>query len=152
MYKMLMKFFRFCGEKNRKKFYRSVVLGVLEALCSSMKIAAAYFAIKAVLEGDFSFGAFAVVIGLMLISTIGKTIITRFSQMLQTEGGYDTCAKKRIEIAEHMRYLPMGYFNENSLGQITSVATNVMENLEKTGYDCKYYQIFEGHLHARERT
>ena len=48
MYKMLMKFFRFCGEKNRKKFYRSVVLGVLEALCSSMKIAAAYFAIKAV--------------------------------------------------------------------------------------------------------
>ena len=75
MYKMLMKFFRFCGEKNRKKFYRSVVLGVLEALCSSMKIAAAYFAIKAVLEGDFSFGAFALVIGLMLISTIGKTII-----------------------------------------------------------------------------
>ena len=29
-----------------------------------------------------------------------------------------------------MRYLPMGYFNENSLGQITSVTTNVMENLE----------------------
>ena len=50
--------------------------------------------------------------------------------MLQTEGGYDTCAKKRVEIAEHMRYLPMGYFNANSLGQITSVTTNVMENLE----------------------
>ena len=29
-----------------------------------------------------------------------------------------------------MRYLPMGYFNENSLGQITSVTTNVMESLE----------------------
>ena len=29
-----------------------------------------------------------------------------------------------------MRYLPMGYFNKNSLGQITSVTTNVMENLE----------------------
>ena len=50
--------------------------------------------------------------------------------MLQTEAGYDTCARKRVEIAEHMRYLPMGYFNENSLGQITSVTTNVMENLE----------------------
>ena len=129
MYKMLMKFFRFCGEKNRKKFYRSVVLGVLEALCSSMKIAAAYFAIKAVLEGDFSFGAFALVIGLMLISTIGKTIITRFSQMLQTEGGYDTCAMKRIEIAEHLRYLPMGYFNDTSLGHITSVTTNTLEQM-----------------------
>lgn len=50
--------------------------------------------------------------------------------MLQTEGGYDTCARKRVEIAEHMRYLPMGYFNEKSLGQITSVTTNVMQNLE----------------------
>lgn len=50
--------------------------------------------------------------------------------MLQTEGGYETCAGKRVEIAEHMRYLPMGYFNEKSLGQITSVTTNVMENLE----------------------
>ena len=36
---------------------------------------------------------------------------------------------KRIEIAEHMRYLPMGYFNQNSLGQITNITTNTMEQL-----------------------
>ena len=50
--------------------------------------------------------------------------------MLQTEAGYDTCARKRVEIAEHLRYLPMGYFNQNSLGQISSVATNTMQMLE----------------------
>lgn len=48
---------------------------------------------------------------------------------MQTEGGYSTAAGKRVEIAEHLRYLPMGYFNENSLGTITSVTTNTMENL-----------------------
>lgn len=53
--------------------------------------------------------------------------------MLQTEAGYGTAANKRIEIAEHMRYLPMGYFNENSLGYITSVTTNIMENLSDVG-------------------
>ena len=42
---------------------------------------------------------------------------------------YYTAAGKRVEIAEHMRYLPMGYFNQNSLGQITSVTTNTMEQL-----------------------
>ncbi len=42
---------------------------------------------------------------------------------------YGTCADKRIEIAEHLKYLPMGYFNRNSLGYITSVATNSMEAL-----------------------
>lgn len=42
---------------------------------------------------------------------------------------YYTAAGKHVEIAEHMRYLPMGYFNQNSLGQITSVTTNTMEQL-----------------------
>ena len=64
------------------------------------------------------------------ISILGAGLIKSKAIMLQTEGGYDTCAKKRVEIAEHMRYLPMGYFNANSIGQITSVTTNVMENLE----------------------
>ena len=50
--------------------------------------------------------------------------------MIRPAAGYDTCAPKRVDIAEHMRYLPMGYCNENPLGQITSVTTNVMENLE----------------------
>ena len=27
------------------------------------------------------------------------------------------------------RYLPMGYFNENSLGEITTITTNIMEQL-----------------------
>ena len=127
MLKMVKKFFGFCNEKNRRKFYKSAVLGVIEALFTAMKIPAAYFAIKAVLEDKIDTSAILTVIGFMLISTLGKAFINRFSMMLQTEGGYDTCALKRIEIGEHLRYLPMGYFNDTSLGHITSVTTNTME-------------------------
>ena len=49
--------------------------------------------------------------------------------MLQTRAGYRACANKRIEIAEHLRYLPMGWFNDNSLGEVTAVTTNTMENM-----------------------
>ena len=49
--------------------------------------------------------------------------------MLQTEGGYNASAFTRIKIAEHLRYLPMGYFNSNSIGEISSVTTNTMEAL-----------------------
>ena len=49
--------------------------------------------------------------------------------MLQCDGGYGSTCEKRIEIAEHLRYVPMGYFNANSLGYITSVTTNTMEQL-----------------------
>ena len=127
MLKMVKKFFNFCRKKNRNKFYISAVLGVIEAMFTAMKIPAAFFAIKAVLENNIDLNAILLVVGLMLISTLGKMCINRFSAMLQTEAGYDTCAQKRIEIGEHLRYLPMGYFNDTSLGHITSVTTNTME-------------------------
>lgn len=129
MLEMLKKFFDFCNKKNRDKFYAAVILGVLDALFGAMKIPAAFFAITAVLDGDINAGSFMTVIGFMFVSTIGKMIVNRFSQMLQTEGGYDTCAQKRIEIGEHLRYLPMGYFNDTSLGHITSVTTNTLEQM-----------------------
>ncbi len=127
MLKLVKKFFDFCSRKNRVKFYKSAALGVIEALFTAMKIPAAFFAVKAVVERNIDTRAIITVVVLMLVSTLGKTVINRFSAMLQTEAGYDTCALKRIEIGEHLRYLPMGYFNDTSLGHITSVTTNTME-------------------------
>ena len=129
MFVMIKKFFDFCSEKNKKKLYISIVLGVLDAMCAAMKIPAAFYAIKAVLDENINTQSILIAVGFMLISTVGKTIVNRYSQMLQTEAGYDTCALKRIEIGEHLRYLPMGYFNDNSLGHITSVTTNTMEQM-----------------------
>lgn len=129
MLKMVEKFFDFCSKKNRNKFYKSIILGVMEAIFTAMKIPAAFFAIKAVLDNKIDTTAMLTVIGFMLVSTFGKMVVNRFSAMLQTEAGYDTCAQKRIEIGEHLRYLPMGYFNDTSLGHITSVTTNTMEQV-----------------------
>ena len=106
-----------------------MILGVIDAMFTAMKIPAAFFAIKAVLENNIDTRAILTVMGLMAVSTVGKMMVTRFSSMLQTEAGYDTCALKRIEIGEHLRYLPMGYFNDTSLGHITSVTTNTMEQV-----------------------
>ncbi len=127
MLKIIKEFFDFCNEKNRRKFHVSIVLGILDALLGAMRIPAAYFAMEAAITKHVTANTFYIVMGLMLISTLGKMVINRFSNMLQTEAGYDTCAGKRIEIGEHLRYLPMGYFNDTSLGHITSVTTNMLE-------------------------
>ena len=129
MLKILKKFFDFCSEKNRKKFYVSIALGVLAALFSALKIPAIGVLLTAILDGKIKDTAMGASFGIMLISVIGTSVIKYKSTMLQTEAGYGTCADKRMEIAEHMRYLPMGYFSETSLGYITSVTTNTMENL-----------------------
>lgn len=40
------------------------------------------------------------------------------------------CAEKRMELAQHFRYLPMGYYSARSIGEVMSVTTNTMQNLE----------------------
>ena len=130
MLKTIRKFFAFCGEENRRKFTASIWLAVLQAFFEALKIPAIAAMIRALLRGSVETKDILLSFAIMFVSIVGAGLIKSRSVMLQTEGGYDTCARKRVEIAEHMRYLPMGYFNENSLGQITSVTTNVMENLE----------------------
>ena len=130
MIKVIRKFFAFCGEENRHKFITSIWLSVLQAVFEALKIPAIAAMVRALVRGNVETKDILLSLGIMLVSIIGSGLIKAKATMLQTEGGYDTCAKKRVEIAEHMRYLPMGYFNDNSLGQITSVTTNVMESLE----------------------
>lgn len=129
MLDILKKFFDFCDEKDRRKFHISVFLGVAAALFAALKIPAVGVMIRAVIDGNVTSKAIILSLGIMLVSVIGSSLLKYNATALQTEAGYSTAANKRVQIAEHLRYLPMGYFNENSLGTITSVTTNTMENL-----------------------
>ena len=129
MIQIFRRFFDFCGETNKRKFTTSIFLGVLKALFEAMKIPAIAVTLQGVLSGNLTMQHILLSFGIMLVSIAGNAFANYRSTMLQCEAGYGTCANKRIEIAEHLKYLPMGYFNQNSLGYITSVATNSMEAL-----------------------
>lgn len=129
MIQIFRRFFDFCGETNKRKFTKSIFLGVLKALFEALKIPAIAVTLQGVLSGNLTAQHILLSLGIMLFSIAGNAFANYRSTMLQCEAGYGTCADKRIEIAEHLKYLPMGYFNRNSLGYITSVATNSMEAL-----------------------
>ena len=126
---ILRKFFAFCGEAERRKFYRSIALGVAAALFSAGKLPAIGITLRAMLAGNVTGGTILASLGVMLLSVLGAALCKSRATALQTEAGYGTTAQKRLAIAERLRYLPMGYFNANSLGAITSVTTNTMDNL-----------------------
>ena len=129
MLQTLRKFFAFCGAENRKMFITSIWLGVVSAICSAMRIPAAAIVIQALLNRNVTMRTLWTSLCMIVISLIITIIINMRATMLQTRAGYRACANKRIEIAEHLRYLPMGWFNDNSLGEVTAVTTNTMENM-----------------------
>ena len=66
------------------------------------------------------------VIGVMLVSVAGRTACSYWSTNAETETGYFMVAEKRVHIGDRLRYIPMGYFNDNSLGNITAVVTTTL--------------------------
>lgn len=129
MFDILKRFFDFCNARERREFYISIVLGVAAALISALKLPAIAVMLKAILAGSLTGRTILSSFIIMLISVVGSSLLKYCATALQTDAGYSTTANKRVEIAEHLRYLPMGYFNRNSIGAITSVTTNTMDNL-----------------------
>ena len=129
MIEILLKFIRFSDKENGDKFKLSIVLGVIEALAVAMKIPAIMYIMIGLLNKEpmekYIYGSLLI----MVISISIGVFCKKYSTVLQTKGGYNASAFTRIKIAKHLRYLPMGYFNSNSIGEISSVTTNTMEIL-----------------------
>ena len=129
MFKTLKQFFDFCNKEDRNKLYLAIALGVVKAFFAALRIPAIAVVVQGLIDGALTMEHFWKALGIMVISVLGQILINLKTTMLQCEAGYHSCANKRIEIAEHLRYLPMGFFNRNSLGAITNVTTNTMESL-----------------------
>lgn len=131
MIEALKKIWQFAGEE-RKNINRSVAISFLNAVFHMFEIWAIYFVIVALTGGESSAKPAWTSLGLIVASILGSAVTRYFSQLQQTHAGYFMVANKRIAIGNQLKSVPMGYFNDNSLGEITGVATTVMDNLENT--------------------
>ena len=129
MFTTLKRFFAFCNAEDRKKLYLAIGLGTVKAIFAALRISAIGVIVMGILDRNMTNKNVWIAVAILAASVLGQLFINLKTTMLQTEAGYHSCSNKRIEIAEHLRYLPMGYFNDNSLGHITSVTTNTMEAL-----------------------
>ena len=104
MFGILAKFFRFSGRENGNKFKLSIVIGLIEALASAMKIPAIMYILIGLLSGKPTGKYIGGSVAIMVLAIVVDVICKRYSTVLQTEGGYNASAFMRIKIAEHLRY------------------------------------------------
>ena len=108
MLRILKRFFDFCGAENKKKFYKALFLGVVFALLEAVKIPAILLLIDGAIKQNVTESLIVLCLGMLVASLAAASVVKYQITMLQCEAGYYTACGKRIEIAEHMRYLPMG--------------------------------------------
>lgn len=129
MIEAFRKIWRFAG-KETKNINRSVAMSFLNALLQMFQVAAIYFVVLALTDGEKSSMTAWIALGCELIAVFGGAVTASLSKMRQTHAGYFMAADRRISIADRLKSVPMGFFNENSLGQLSGVCTTVVGSIE----------------------
>ena len=129
MIEAFRKIWRFAGIE-RANINKSVAVKFLNALFHMLEVSAIYFVIVALTEGETGNHAAWTALAFMAVSIIGNAVTTAFSKNQQTHAGYFMAANERIKIGNLLKGVPMGFFNENSLGEVTGVCTTVLGNIE----------------------
>ena len=62
---------------------------------------------------------------------LAQTLVHFLSDKLQSAAGFMIFANKRMELGNHLRKLPMGYFTAGNLGKINSVLSSDMAFIEE---------------------
>ena len=132
MIAVLKRIWRFAGEEQGN-IGKSMALGFFFAVFHMFQVAAIYVVVLALVGGSKDPAPAWQALGLLLASILGRAVLNRFSQLQQTHAGYFMVADKRISIGDKLKRVPMGYFNDQSLGELTGITTTVLDEVESTG-------------------
>ena len=129
MIEAFRKIWLFAGDE-RKNINRSVAVSFINAVLQMFQVAAIYLVITALTGGGHSGKTAWLALACELISIFGSAVAASISKLYQTHAGYFMAAGRRISIADRMKSVPMGFFNDNSLGQVSGVCTTVVSSIE----------------------
>lgn len=111
---------------------KSLAVGFLYAIFHMLQVGAICQVILALTGEGQSENTALTALTLLAASILGRTVCNYFSQLQLTHAGYFMVGNKRVSIGGRLKSVPMGYFNDNSLGEITGITTTVLEEVETT--------------------
>ena len=150
MTKMIKRLLKFSGGK-RNDLIASFVFSLLDSVFEMLPIMAILTVLSGLLTvaegGVMAASTIWASLGIMVISIAGRIFFNNLSCVKRTLGSFAMCAQKRLEIGEHMKRVPMGYFSENRLGEIAAAATTTLGDIENNAVSV-LERVAGGFIHA----
>lgn len=133
MIRSFRKFFEFAGRQSRN-WYLGLFYEIIRCVLEALQFAALLVVLDGLVHESITAQTALIAFGIMLASVVGTIIFWYLAHGKEGEGSYRMCEDKRIQIGNRMKYMPMGYFNSHSLGNLTSVSTATMSDLESMSF------------------
>lgn len=133
MFDAYKRFFHFAGAQ-KSTWYKGMAFEFVRSIFEAFQFFALLVVFRALVENEMSGATAALAFGIMAVSVAGAALFWYLAHNSEGHANYQMCAEKRIHIGERMKYMPMGYFNAQSLGSLTAAATSTMDDLESMSF------------------
>lgn len=130
MLKIIRRVLRLSGNLS-KRIWGSFICGFLESMFGLLPIAAVFLVLMELQNGQSLTGqTWGIVIGFIAGGLILRMIFKYLVYRLQSTAGFEFVARERIALGDRLRNVPMGFFHDNSVGDITATVTTDLNFLE----------------------
>ena len=130
MLEIIRRVLRLSGNLS-KRIWGSFICGFLESMFGLLPIAAVFLVLIELQNGQPITGqTWGIVIGLIAGGLILRMIFKYLVYRLQSTAGFEFVARERIALGDRLRNVPMGFFHDNSVGDITATVTTDLNFLE----------------------
>ncbi len=107
------------------------VISIFEGIFSKVPIVCVLYILMKIVEGtvemqDAWTAGIAIVVSVIL-TAISRRLVDGF----QSGTGYEMLARERMKIGDRLKRLPMGYFSEGNIGNVTAVITSDLVFIEE---------------------
>lgn len=151
MLKTIRRLLNFSG-KHKTQMIQGFIFNIIFSICEVAPILAIIYSLNSIIIAKAqgvqpSLKIVAVAFVIMCINVFGKIIFGSIANSKSNIVCFDMCTDKRIEIGDRLKRMPMGYFSSNRLGEITSVVTTTISDVENQA-GVVLNNILVGFIHA----
>ncbi len=132
MLRMVKRMLALSGE-HKKKLKWAFFISFIEGLFTIMPEILVMLTVYRIATDSIQRDDVALISGLLVGSVVMRALMRRLVDGLQSGTGYLMFARERMLAGEHLKRLPMGYFSEGAIGNVTSVITSDIVFAEQFG-------------------
>ena len=117
------------GEKS-KKLIKPIALLMTDTLFNMFSYSMLYFVLLDLIQYELSFSKIKNYTIAMIVAFIARAIVNSIGYTGIQANGARAIENMRISLGDHIRNINLGFFNKNSIGSLSNIMTNDLQNFE----------------------
>ncbi|MBQ6106181.1 MAG: ABC transporter ATP-binding protein [Lachnospiraceae bacterium] len=117
--------------KYKNRIRAAYIFSFLKGIAMKAPLILCFLTVSAFMEGTMTKMKCLYVGIAMIVSVILTIVFEHVNNVLQSGAGYKVFADMRMQLGNHLRKLPMGYYTEGNIGKISSVLATDMVFIEE---------------------